>query len=63
MISKAKKFIKRIELNNKQRKLNRLYERDGLTEEVVDKQVEINTLRHEHDIPDNGKKVFREFVQ
>ena len=46
-----------------QQEVNELYEKEGLTEEVLNKQVTINTLRNEHDIADETELVYKEFVQ
>lgn len=50
-------------LLKKQKELDKLYEKDGLTDEVLDKQIEINRLRHAHDIPDETEKVHEDYVQ
>lgn len=39
-------------LNRKQKKVNSDYEFEGLTDEILDRQIEINIKRHELDIPD-----------
>ena len=46
------KFIKKINLRNKQRIVNKKYREDGLTAEVLEMQMEINTERYLYDIPD-----------
>ena len=51
------------ELLERQEKLNKQYAEQGLTDEVLDEQLEINRLRHEHDIPDENNQVHKEFVQ
>ena len=50
-------------LKELQSKCDKLYAENGLTDEVLDLQVEINQLRHEHDIPDDNEKVYDDFVQ
>ena len=50
-------------LNRKQADLEREYQRYGLTNCVLEKQVAINKKRHEHDIPDESEFVFENFVQ
>ena len=47
------KFIKKINLRNKQRIVNKKYREDGLTAEVLEMQIEINTERYLYDIPDD----------
>ncbi len=58
-----KKFLKKISLNNKQKYVNKLYQEEGLTDEVLEKQVEINSERHKFDIPDEDEKIYMDFVQ
>ena len=61
------KGIKRIYykpiLNRRQKKVDELFEEEGFTEDVLEKQVEINIKRHELDIPDKSKLVNENFVQ
>lgn len=52
-----------VHLRNEQRVLNRKYEKEGLTDEILDKQIEINKRRHELDIADESKRVYENFVQ
>lgn len=63
MLDKAKLYLKVIQLKNKQRAIDKKYERDGLTDEVLDAQVELNRLRNELDIPDSKNFVYEKFVQ
>lgn len=46
------RFIQNIHLRNKQKEVNRKYAEEGLTDEVLKMQLEINRLRALHDIPD-----------
>ena len=48
----AEQFIHNIHLKNKQRKINKKYVAEGLTDEVLEMQLEVNRLRALHDIPD-----------
>ena len=48
----AEQFLQSIHLKNKQRKINHKYVAEGLTDEVLEMQVEVNKLRNLHDIPD-----------
>ena len=50
-------------LNRKQAKIKDKVEKYGLTDELLDKQVEINKRRHELDISDKDKLVYEDFVQ
>lgn len=60
---KAKKFLQRIQLKNRQRALNKKYDEEGLTDEVLLEQFEINKLRNELDISDKSKRVYENYVQ
>lgn len=52
-----------VQLHNQQRVLNKKYAEKGLTDEILDEQIQLNRLRHEYDIPDDSKKVYGDFVQ
>ena len=58
-----KKFFKKISLKNKQKHVNKLYEMDGLTDEVLNLQVQINQERNEYNITDEDEKIYKDFVQ
>lgn len=62
MIFFTKKIINR-EINKKQKELNVLYEEKGLTDEILEKQVLINTVRNFFNIPDSNEKIYKEYVQ
>lgn len=47
----------------RQEALNKKYAEEGLTDEILDEQIRLNKLRHEHDIPDDNEKVYDDFVQ
>ena len=63
MMDKGKKFLKIIQLKNRQRVLNRKFANEGLTDEVLREQLEINDLRNKYDIPDASNTVFDKYVQ
>ena len=63
MLDKPKKFLKIIQLKNKQKAINKQYEEEGLTDNVLKQQMEVNKLRHELDISDDSKRVYENFVQ
>ena len=46
------KYINKIRLNYLQKENDALYKKEGLTDEVLDKQIAINKKRHELDIVD-----------
>ena len=51
------------QLKNKQEEINSLYQEHGLTDEVLEAQIELNKLRHEHDIHDKDKTLHEKYVQ
>lgn len=63
MMDKAKRFLKIIQIKNKQRIVDKKYEKEGLSDEVLEAQIEVNKLRHELDIPDSKNFVYEEYVQ
>lgn len=46
-----------------QKEVDQLYDEHGLTDEVLDKQIAINKLRHEHDITDKENIIHEGYVQ
>lgn len=56
-------FKIKINLDNRQRVVNRKFEEEGLTDEVFEEQLEINRLRHEHNLTDECNRVFKNYVQ
>ena len=57
-------YIESIRLQNKQRYVNRMFEEEGLTDEVLKEQLEINRKRNELDIHDPNEELDDEkFVQ
>lgn len=57
------KFIDNIILKIKQKLVDREYKKNGLTDEVLNKQLAINKKRNELDIPDSNNKIYEDFVQ
>ena len=54
----------KLHLKNQQRELNKRFAEEGLTEELLDKQIELNKLRHERDITDDLEEtLYEDFVQ
>ena len=51
------------QLNEKQKIINKKYAEEGLTDEVLELQLEVNQLRHEHNITDPEQRVYGRFVQ
>lgn len=60
---KAKKFLHKIQAKNRQRAINKKYEKHGLTDEVLEEQVKLNVFRNLHDISDSSKKVYKNYIQ
>lgn len=56
-INIARKLVK------EQGKIDELYEQEGATDRVIEMQAELNSKRHEHDIPDTSKLLYKNFVQ
>ena len=50
-------------LDKEQAKIDKLFEEQGLSDLVLDKQVELNKKRHELNIVDSGELVYKNFVQ
>ena len=57
------KFRKQISYRNRQRTINKKYEKEGLTDEVLDMQLELNKDRHENNISDPTKRIYKNYVQ
>lgn len=51
------------DLDNKQEIVNQLYAEEGLTDRVLDLQLEINESRAKENIPDPEEMVYKNFVQ
>lgn len=51
-------FIKRVNLSNRQKEINRMFEEEGLTDEILKKQIELNRERHRLDIHDPTETVY-----
>ena len=51
-------FIKRVNLSNRQKEINRMFEEEGLTDEILKKQIGLNKERHKLDIHDSTETVY-----
>lgn len=60
---KAKQYLRKIQIKNKQRAINKAYEEKGLTKEILDAQIELNRKKHQHNISDSDKRVHENYVQ
>ena len=72
MLEKLKEFFQKEDLKTEdiadilmkeQEAINELYEKEGLTDEVLERQVALNQKRHELDISDPTKRIWENFVQ
>lgn len=57
------KFIKRINFRNRQKQIDRMFEEEGLTDEILKKQIQLNKERHKEDIHDSSEEVYKDYVQ
>ena len=60
------KFVNRIGeyfINREQEKIKEKIEKEGLTDELLERQVRLNQKRNKHDISDKTKRIYKEFVQ
>ena len=60
------KFVNRIReyfINREQEKIKEKIEKEGLTDELLERQVRLNQKRNKHDISDKTKRIYKEFVQ
>jgi len=56
-------FIKKIQVKNKQRSIDKRYEKEGISDALLEEQIEVNKIRNEFNIPDEKELVYEEFVQ
>lgn len=67
MLERLKKIFKedklRKELAEKQEEINQQYAKEGLTDNVLEKQVALNELRNALDMSDETKRIYKNFVQ
>lgn len=62
MIILKKKLIG-LKLNLQQKIINHEIKKEGLTDDILTKQLQINKERNEHNITDKSKRIYEEFVQ
>ena len=60
---KAREYLRKIQYKNQQRTINKQYQKEGLTNDILRKQVQLNQLRNKYNIPDESKLVYDNFVQ
>lgn len=60
------KFLNHIRehfINREQKKIKEKIEKEGLTDELLERQVRLNQKRNKHDISDKTKRIYKRFVQ
>ena len=62
-MDKAKRYLHEIQIKNKQKHINKLYEKHGLTDEILTMQIELNKKRNELNISDKTKRIYKNYVQ
>lgn len=60
---KVDRIVLMKKLDDKQKVVNELYEKEGLTDEVLELQLAINKTRAEENIPDPEEMIYKNFVQ
>ena len=63
MIDKATTYFRKIQLKNKQRHIDKTLAKQGLTDELLLEQVELNRLRNKYNISDESTKTYEDYVQ
>ena len=63
MIDKVKKVYYTVNVKNRQRKVNKDFKENGLSDELLEEQISINKLKHEHDIVLDEDKIHENFIQ
>ena len=51
------------QLTQIQKEIEQEYRTHGLTDAVLEKQVQLNQLRNKHDIPDEQEYIYKNYVQ
>lgn len=57
------KFFVNRELDKVQEEIRCGFEKNGLTDEILENQIAINTVRNLLDIPDSKEKVYKKYTQ
>ena len=63
MLDKATHYFRKIQIKNLQRNINKRIEKEGLSDELLNKQVEVNEMRHKYNISDESQRIHEEYVQ
>ena len=62
-MDKIKKVYYTVNVKNRQRKVNKDFKENGLSDELLEEQISINQLKHEHDIVLKEDKIYEDYVQ
>ena len=57
------RYIENLRLQSRQKAINRMFEEEGLTDEILKEQLEVNRKRNELDIHDPNHEVNDKYVQ
>ena len=57
------RYIESLRLQSRQKQINKMFEEEGLADEILKEQLEVNRKRHELDIHDPNHEVNNKFVQ
>ena len=57
------RYIENLRLQSRQKQINKMFEEEGLTDEILKDQIELNKRRHELDIHDPTEEIDDNFVQ
>lgn len=57
------RYIEDLRLQSRQKQINKMFEEEGLTDEILKEQIELNKRRHELDIHDPNEEIDDNFVQ
>ena len=63
MMEDDERYIENLRLQSRQKQINKMFEEEGLTDEILKEQLEINKRRHELDIHDPNEEIDDNFVQ
>lgn len=56
-------MLEEIKLRNRQRYINKMFEEEGLTNQVLNEQIKINKKRNELNLTDKSEVIHKGYVQ
>ena len=56
-------MLEEIKLRNRQRYINKMFEEEGLTNQVLNEQIKINKKRNELNLTDKSETIHKDYVQ